>query len=240
MAQTVPFTIYPEPLPPICPPKGFRTLPTSHPHEGGTYMSPAGLTVEVMDVLEDGKTFRRITLSRPHYWPGRDEVDLALRLFLRGDRPYRVAQQFGTGPLIITLEHCLEGGDGTLAESERDKALLFERIAEQNSRRERLFGLPRSVKRQAPEGWRRRPGPSGPIFDDRAGLQVVLSEESRDDGSRWAFLSVSRADRMPSEAEALAAARDFLGEVPDGLSVQHPTDPRAAERPILFVACRVG
>lgn len=241
MAQVLPYALYAQPLPQVAPPRGFRTLPVAHPHEGGTYLSPAGLMVNVMDVVEDEKRYRRLILSRPSQWPTAEEVDLSLRLFLGAGRPYRITQIFGTGPLTLFIEHCVDDQTRTVEQSEREKAELFVLIAKQNERRAKLTSLPQALKLQTPEGWRRRPGPTGPVFDDRAGLQVVVSEEMREDDSRWAVLSVSRVDRMPTEQEARHAADAFFGvqsSSQDG-DVHHLNDERAAERKILFVTRRV-
>lgn len=237
MVQPLPYTTALDVLPIIAAPKGFRTLPAAHPHEGGTFQSPAGLLVDVMDVIEDGRRYRRLVLSHRQYWPTGDEVDLCLRLFLGAARAYSIEQSFGTGPLRVKIEHAVDG-KGSVEGSAAAKAALVEKMAQQNARREALVGLPQAVRRAPPEGWRRRPGPRGPVFDDRAGLQVVLSEQAGDEGERVVLLSVSRVDRMPSEAEALAATEAFLGASVES-RVQHPSDPKAAERRILFVSCKV-
>ena len=120
MAQLLPTSIFADPLPSIAPPKGWRTLPASHPHEGGTYLSPGGLYVDVMDVAEDGKRYRRMVLSRRGCWPSGDDVELVVRLFLRLDRPWTLTQLFGgTGLLRLQVEHDLDGPPGASDQAAR-------------------------------------------------------------------------------------------------------------------------
>lgn len=77
----------------------------------------------------------------------------------------------------------------------------------------------RILPRPTPAGWTLTDRPADGAWYKRGdGLGAILTVATEDDGKRWVHLSVSRAKRLPSWEDLVAARDAFLGT--EALAVQ--------------------
>lgn len=230
MAQTLPTS--PSTLPIVTAPSGWRVVPLPGPGVQG-FRSPAGLLVVVTDLLDERA--RQVELSRSTLWPSKQELLFAVRTFLGERVPFECAQVHGLGPLTVRITHHLDDDprDAQASFDALDGLALY--LEEANRRREQSRIRQRMMNLSPPEGWRKKPGPLGFTYE-RDGVVVVFTHEPRSGGD-VALVSLSRADRFPTEEEGHEVIASFLPERHGAIRVLPQSEQRLSHHKLLFLEC---